>query len=180
MRRDVIQADIPNAVIRTVEENIDPRNPPKRPVQVVHGTLYHGTGSVDENVVHGIPSFIQKKSRKHRKNPHHAEHHAVPAHHAAPHHAQHHAVGESHALRSQALANAAMAEGKATNMLYGITNNPVENPHMILGVDLINRYEQPDIKLHEHNAALHDRIKKLRNTPAGVRAAHTFRKLPLP
>jgi hypothetical protein len=50
-RKDVIQVDIPQATIKTVEEHEDPRFEKKRPVERVHGVLYHGTGSSDPKVV---------------------------------------------------------------------------------------------------------------------------------
>jgi hypothetical protein len=159
MRKDVIQVDIPNAVIRTTEENIDPRFPPKKPVQKVTGTLYHGTGSTDEKIVHGL-SFIQKKSKKHFKS---HSHKANPL--------------ELSAIKSEALKNAKAADDRSTNALYSIVNDPANN-HMILGVDMINRYEQPDLRIHEHNAHLKERLHRLASTPAGVRSAHTLRKLP--
>jgi len=62
--------------------------------------------------------------------------------------------------------------------MNSVTNNPAGSPHMIVGVELANRYDQPDLRIHTHNAALQNRIRSMRNTPAGVRAAHTMRKLP--
>jgi|LauGreDrversion4_2_1035121.scaffolds.fasta_scaffold445448_1 hypothetical protein len=168
MRKDVVQADIPFARIRTVEQNIDPRFPPKKPVARVSGTLYHGTGSVDAKVVHGLPSFIEKKAKKNHSH-----------RSGRRHHLSHCSIKKQvDSNKAEALANAKAAESKAENMLYSVTNNPAPISKMVLGVDLLNRYEQPSLKLHEHNSALHNRIERLRHTPAGVRAAHTFRKLP--
>lgn len=161
LRKDVIQASIPSATIRTVEENSDPRFPPKKAVAVVRGTLFHGTGSNDPAVVHGlIPSFIQKKSRKSHKKHHHKK--------------QINAVHE----RNEAVSHARNAENHSTSILNRITGAPNGGSTMVLGVDLVNKYSQPQLRLHEHNAALAHRLHDLRGTPAGVRAAHTFRKLP--
>jgi len=160
-RKDVIQSDIPSATIRTIEENIDPRFPPKKLVEKFSGNFYHGTGSVDPRVVHGLPSFLEaKKHKKHLKKNSHDFNKQV------------------HNDRSEALSYANSAKIKIDRMIQSITNNPAENSQMILGVDLLNRYEQPDVRLHENNHAHNEGIAKMRNTPAGVRAAHVFRKLP--
>jgi hypothetical protein len=167
MRKDVIQTDIPFARIHTVEENIDPRFPPKKPVAKVSGTLYHGTGSVEAKIVHGLPSFLEKTKNHKRRSA------------ARRHHLSHCSIKKQvESNKAEGLANAKAAEHKAENMMYSITDNPAPRPQMVLGVDLLNRHEQPSLRLHEHNGALHDRIERLRHTPAGVRAAHTFRKLP--
>jgi len=62
--------------------------------------------------------------------------------------------------------------------MYSVTDRPYGGPEMILGVDMLNKYENPDIRIHQHNAELAERLRRVRNTPAGVRAAHTLRKLP--
>lgn len=158
LRKDVIQASIPSATIRTVEENTDPRNPPKKPVHHVSHTLYHGTGSTSPEI---NPSFIQKKSKKHhKKNKNHKKDFNV--------------VHE----RNEAMTQARNAEGRVTNILNSVTGSPNGGSTMVLGVDLVNKYSQPQLRIHEHNAALIKRIHDLRGTPAGVRSAHTFRKLP--
>ena len=59
-RKDVIQAQIPNSITRTIEANIDPRFPPKRTVQKLNASFVHGTQSNDENVV---INFAEKKSK---------------------------------------------------------------------------------------------------------------------
>jgi hypothetical protein len=161
MRKDVVQVDIPSATIRTTEENIDPRFPPKKPVAKVTGTLYHGTGSVDPAVVHGMPSFLQKKSRKHKRRLNSWK-----------------IEKQANLHKVEGLAAAKAAEANSHNMLYSVVNEPAGSNKMILGVDLLNSYEQPDLRIHENNLTLKRRIEGLRNTPAGVRAAHTFRKLP--
>jgi len=160
MRKDVVQVDIPSATIRTTEENIDPRFPAKKPVAKVTGTLYHGTGSVDPAVVHGLTSFLQKKSKS-RKRLNAAK-----------------IKKQSHLHRVEGIAAAKAAEAKSHNMLYSVVNEPAGSNKMILGVELLNNYEQPDLRIHENNLTLKRRIEGVRNTPAGVRAAHTFRKLP--
>jgi hypothetical protein len=67
LRRDVLQVDIPDAVTKTTETNFDPRFPTKRPVARVSGTLYHGTGSTNPKIVHGIPNFLETSSKKNKK-----------------------------------------------------------------------------------------------------------------
>ena len=270
MRKDIVQVDIPEATIRTTEENIDPRFPPKRPVSTVSGTLYHGTGSTDVRITHGLPNFLEKKAlnnarnknknksvskknkskskknkkslnkskskknknslnkskskknksknkknkkskkslkkskskkNKSKKNKNHlknkrnsAKHRTQNTHknknhhksHNKAHNKRHHKeactpdpiVKQTANVKSEALAHAHEAENKASSMISSITNVPEGNNHMVLGVDLVNRYEQPDLKIHEHNRTLERRNAEIRNTPAGVRAAHTFRRLP--
>jgi hypothetical protein len=251
MRRDIVQVDIPEATIRTTEENIDPRFPPKRPVSTVTGTLYHGTGSTDVRISHGLPNFLEKKalnnarnknknksvskknkskknkkslnkskskknksknkkckksrkslkkskSKKNRskKNKYHlknkrnsAQHRTKNTHknknHHKSHNKRHHKeactpdpiVKQTANAKSEALAHAHEAENKASSMISSITNTPEGNNHIVMGVDLVNRYEQPDIKIHEHNRTLERKNAEIRNTPAGVRAAHTFSRL---
>jgi len=188
MRKDVIQANIPTATIRTVEESIDPRFPPKKPVPVVAGTLYHGTGSVDPNVVHGLPpeqivvpvtTFVEKNSKNLKKvekveKTEKAEKIEKVENVKQPHHENVDAMKE----KKEALAHAKSGDDKVTHVMYSVTDRPYGGPEMILGVDMLNKYENPDIRIHQHNAELAERLRRVRNTPAGVRAAHTLRKLP--
>ena len=65
MRKDVVQTELPTMVTRTREESHDPRGAPKKPVKIVHGTVYHNTGSVDPKVVFGSRhSFMEKSNAK--------------------------------------------------------------------------------------------------------------------
>lgn len=203
MRRDVLQADIPISTTRTIETNIDPRFPPKKQVQVVRGTLYHGTGSTDEKVIHGIPSFLQKKAKKtttHSKHKSQSKHKAHSHAHAKAHshsHAKSHAKAHSHshakshakakvetqakmdplAIKAEAVGLASQAGATASNLLNIITNDPAPVSHMVLDAEVTNRREHPSIKLHEHNHHLLARNAAIRHTPQGVRAAHTIRRL---
>ncbi len=200
MRKDVVQVEIPEATIRTTEENIDPRFPPKRPVSKVTGTLYHGTGSNDLSITHGLPTFLEKKSknrklrksRKTRKNrktrkTKKTKKSLAKKNKSRKSHRRHHSrsdeactpepiITQAQDAKSQGLANARHAEESASNMLNSITNNLAENK-MILDVDLVNRYEQPEIKIHQHNQSLERNMRLRRNTEAGVRAAHTYSKV---
>jgi hypothetical protein len=170
LRKDVIQSDIPQATIRTIEERIDPRNPPKRLVPVVHGTLYHGTGSVDPKVVHGSntdaysTNFIQNKLRKLK----HKKHHRSQNKHNI----------DVQNLRQESVRIARATDEKADSMMDKITHNLAGENHMIIPVDVMNKRDTLDLKMHENNQALRKNIEKLRHTPAGVRAANTLRKLP--
>lgn len=163
LRRDVIQADIPQATIRTVETSNDPRFPPKKPVQIVHGTLYHGTGSNDPMVVHGTARFKETSRNKNRTR--------------SRKHKKHNPLAQAHELRAEGLSNARAAEVQATGIMDSLTNNINGSSSMVLGVDVLNRRELPELRMHENNAYLHKRLANMRNTPAGVRAAHTIRRL---
>jgi hypothetical protein len=161
-RRDVIQTEIPQATIRTVETRFDPRFPPKKPVQVVHGTLYHGTGSTDPKIVHGLARFAEKKSKK--QVFHHTDHSLERAH--------------ASAMKNEGLNIAKNTEQRSTDAMYRLSHNIEGENHMVLNVDVLNRRDTPDLKLYENNKTLQERIHRLRYTPAGVRAANTLRKLP--
>jgi hypothetical protein len=171
LRKDVIQSDIPQATIRTIEERIDPRNPPKRLVPVVHGTLYHGTGSVDPRVVHGTTgeasettNFLEKKSKRNHS-------------HAKSHHKRSHHVDVQN-LRSEAVKIARATDEKADYMMDKISHNLAGENHMVIPVEVMNKRDTLDLKMHENNKALKRNLERLRHTPAGVRAANTLRKLP--
>jgi len=164
LRKDVIQTQIPSSVTRTIETSSDPRNPPKRPVSKVSGVLYHGTSSTDPKVIHGIETnFIEKskikKSKKNRKNRKGVDLKSV------------------HSARTDSLKHANSAYEGSSAVLGAIANNLVPSPHMILDAKVTNKREQPDLKLYENNHTLQRRLESLRKTPAGVRAAHTLRRL---
>jgi hypothetical protein len=169
LRKDVIQADIPQATIRTVEERLDPRNPPKRLVPVVHGTLFHGTGSVDAKVVQGgdavettATNFIQKNHKHKKGKKHHRSHHNV----------------DVQALRGEAVKIARATDERSDYMMDKISHNIAGENHMVIPVEVMNKRDTLDLKLHENNRALKRNLERLRHTPAGVRAANTLRKLP--
>jgi hypothetical protein len=177
LRKDVIQADIPQATIRTVEERIDPRNPPKRLVPVVHGTLFHGTGSVDPKVVHGTgaeettaTNFIQKKSTKTKKSMKKGKraHHQNKSLHNV----------DVQQLRGEAVKIARSTDERSDYMMDKISHNIAGENHMVIPVEVMNKRDTLDLKLHENNRALKRNLERLRHTPAGVRAANTLRKLP--
>jgi hypothetical protein len=187
MRKDVVQVDIPEATIRTTEENIDPRFPPKRPVSKVTGTLYHGTGSNDISITHGLPTFLEKKAKNRKSRKSKKSLNRKNKNKSKKSHRRHHSrsdeactpepiISQAQNSKSEGLANARHAEESASNIINSITNNLAENK-MILDVELVNRYEQPEIKIHQHNQSLERNLKLRRNTEAGVRSAHTYSKV---
>ena len=151
LRKDVVQTQIPTSITRTFEESHDPRHPKKVPVSVVKGILYHGTGSNDAKVVHGIETnFLQSNDVN---------------------------VTQALEAKEQGLVASKQTFNTASAVLSSITNNLAGSPQMILKADMTNKREQPDLKVHENNEYKQRRLEELKNTPAGVRAAHTLRKL---
>ena len=147
-RQDVLQVDIPPAIIRTEEIHDDPRFPKKVPVERVHGVLFHGTGSSDPKVV--MPMGFKQIDN-------------TTANAAA-------------SLKAEGVAHAHSADVKASKSISDITRNVAGNPEMILPVVLKNAPEQPDLKQYENNAARARLINNI-ETPIDVRAAHTIRRL---
>jgi hypothetical protein len=148
-RKDVLQVDLPVAVTRTIETHDDPRFPKKVPVERVHGILYHGTGSVDPNVV--MPMGFKEIDNKIASN--------------------------ATSLKTEGVANAVAADAKATKSISDITHNVAGNPEMILPIVMMNAPEQPDLKQYENNVTKTKLIEDMKATPIGVRAAHTIRRL---
>ena len=170
LRKDVVQTQIPASVTRTIETSSDPRSPPKKAVKRVAGTLYHGTGSSDAKVIHGIETnFIQnkirnkgKKVKKDSKRP-------------ASRNADHLVVKSSKALREQGV-QLAKKTYDTSNAVLGSIGLPT--PSLVLDVKMTNKREHPDLRLYENNEVMKKRFDALRKTPAGVRAAHTPRRFP--
>lgn len=170
LRKDVVQTQIPASVTRTIETSSDPRSPPKKAVKKVAGTLYHGTGSSDPRVIHGIETnFIQnkikskeKKARKNNKRP-------------ASRNVENLVVKSSKALREQGVQHAKKAFDTSSAVLGGVG---LPTPSMVLDVKMTNKREHPDVRLYENNEVMKKRVDALRKTPAGVRAAHTPRRFP--
>jgi hypothetical protein len=161
LRKDVIQTQIPNSVTRTIETSIDPRLPPKRPVEKVNGSLIHGTSSVDSKVVMNFAEKSMKKIKNKTKKSHKKDNFdCLKAH------------------TNEALNNANQSYQKSSKILDSITQNLAEgNNHMVLDAITTNKRENPDLALYEDNQTRNRRIEQLRHTPAGVRAAHTIRRL---
>ena len=164
LRKDVVQTQIPTSVTRTFENSSDPRHPKKVPVARVTGTLYHGTGSVDPRVVHG--SFLEKKIRMKRKKISEKKCKNVDSD-----------IKDTLQSKKEGLHYARQTFDTASAMLGSITNGQVDSPHMILNVDVQNKREQPDLQIYAENENRKHRLAALRHTPAGVRAAHTLRRL---
>lgn len=165
LRKDVLQTQIPSSVTRTIETNIDPRNPPKKAVTTVHGVLYHGTSSTDPKVIHGIETnFLEKSVSKKSKKTNKKSRKDID-------------LKSAQKAKEQALNAAKNAYESSSTLLDSITNSVAPNPHVVLDAKAVNKREHPDIKLHQNNKVLKKRIEDLRRTPAGVRAAHTPRRL---
>jgi hypothetical protein len=170
-RRDVIQTSLPSMTTRTVEESHDPRSAPKRPVEMVKGTVYHATGSVDPKVVFGSHhSFIEKAGAKSKKITKKSKKTASKSKKTKKDIHE-----EARSLRVDGLHSAKQAYGRAGIMLDAITSGS----RIILDAKTTNKQEQPhaDLKQYENNKYLHDRVAGMRRTPHGVKAAHTLRKL---
>jgi hypothetical protein len=201
MRKDVVQIDLPQSKTRVTEERIDPRIPVKVPVQKVGGTMYHGAKTTNENIVQGLPNMLEKSSaentvktkknknnvrvtKKARKTQHKAQHraHKLRKHPNAD-------LDQARSFRNEAKAYAHSSHINASNILSSVINKipqPVDpvlkNPlargsDMILDVDVVNRREFPDMKIHEHNHTKHRMIEDMKQSPEGVRAMHTYSKL---
>ena len=63
LRKDVQQITIPTQVTKTTTERFDPRLPLKQPVETFSGTLIHNTGSTNERLVTGLPTFLEKSQK---------------------------------------------------------------------------------------------------------------------
>ena len=183
LRKDVIQADMPTQITRTREESSDPRHPAKRPVTKVQGTLYHGTGSLDPKVIHGtIPSFIEKKKtekkscnkKKCTKKTKLSKRRGGSDHRSKSNcRNKDYVFQDARKMRVDGLAAAKEAYARSGAMLGGIT----ASPKMVLDVHTTNKREKPDIFQYENNAHLRSRVNGMRRSPAGVKAAHTLRRL---
>jgi hypothetical protein len=172
LRKDVVQTQIPASVTRTIETSSDPRSPPKKAVQKVAGTLYHGTGSSDPRVIHGLePSFIQNKMRnkKNKKAQKTKKSHKRPA----SRNTDNAMVQTSKNLKEQGVHHAKKAFDTSSAVL-GAVGLPTTS--LVLDVKMLNKREHPDLRLYENNEVMKKRVNSLRKTPAGVRAAHTPRR----
>lgn len=169
LRKDVVQTQIPASITRTIETSSDPRSPPKKPVKKVAGTLYHGTGSSDPRVVHGIEtSFLQKKIKTRGKKARESSKRPIRSN-------ENLLVKSAKALREQGVKHAKKAFDTSSAVLGSISG---PNRSMVLDVKMTNKREHPDLRLYENNDVLKKRVEALRKTPAGVRAAHTPRRFP--
>jgi hypothetical protein len=175
LRKDVIQTQIPSSVTRTIESSIDPRFPPKRPVTRVSGTLYHGTGSTDAKVIHGIePSFLETKIKSKKLRREHKYHIASNDKEKINCRNKNFVQNHNKKIKEEGLNHAKKTYQASNDILESIS---LPTSHMILDVQNTNKREQPNIELYENNHHRQKRIEDLRRTPAGVRAAHTPRRL---
>lgn len=166
-RKDVIQTTIPSSVTRTFETSTDPRFPPKREVAKVTGTLYHGTGSTDSKVLHGVEtSFLQKKSRKCKRGHNFDKKKII----CKP---RTFAIDDALAAKKEGMKHAEKSYNLSDAVLNSIS---LPTPHMVLDVKTLNKKEHSDLNLYDNNQTRKKRIEFLRKTPAGVRAAHTPRR----
>lgn len=174
LRKDVLQTQIPASVTRTIETSTDPRFPPKKPVTRVSGTLYHGTGSTEAKVIHGIETtFLEakSKSKKHRRG--NKYHIASNDKNKTCCKKKNFVQKDAKKFREEALNHAKKTYNSSNAVLENIS---LPTPHMVLDVKTTNKREHPDIKLYDNNHNRQKRIEDLRKTPAGVRAAHTPRR----
>ena len=164
LRKDVIQAEIPNSVTRTIEASIDPRFPPKKRVPKLNASFVHGTQSTDENVMINFAEKNAKKNFKSKNKNKKIKKHDVDC------------LKKTNAV---ALQNANQAYRQSGSLLDSIASNLVEgnNSSMILDVNNLNKKEHNSLGLYDSNIAKEKRLEELRRTPAGVRAAHTPRRL---
>ena len=164
-RKDVLQADIPNSVTRTIETSIDPRFPPKRPVEKLNASFIHGTHSTDENVVINFAEKNANKKNLKNKNKN-----------------KKNKKQDLDCIKKNtnaALDSARHAYRQSSAVLDSVASNLVEGNHssMILDVENLNKREHNQLSLHDVNLSREKRLEDLRKTPAGVRAAHTPRRL---
>lgn len=186
LRKDVIQTEIPVATTRTIEEHTDPRYPPKRQVERVTGTIYHGTGSVDERVVLGTdPTFIEKKNKvqkkvkvqkkgrakitKHRRDKKDMDHSKSECR------PKDFAIKDTRSLRAEGVAAAKEAYVNSGHMLDALTSQ--NGGSVVLDVKTLNKREFPTVMQYGENHNLKERMESLRRTPMGVKAAHTLRRM---
>jgi len=168
LRKDVIQSDMPTQVTRTVESSSDPRSAPKKPVAKVSGTLYHGTGSLDKKVVHGIePNFIEMKSKKNSKKGNKKIHNVSDK--KAKCRNEDHIMSDTQKLRTEGIKHAKKTF-KVSDAVLGAVGHP--GPNIILDIKTTNKKEQPDLKIFENNTTRKNRVEGLRRTPTGIKYLH--------
>jgi hypothetical protein len=185
LRKDVQQINIPNAVTRVITERYDPRIPLKQEVEKVDGTLIHGTGSTVERIVHGQPSFLAKSEKKLSK--HHKSRKATRNHKNFGNEVD--SLLDAKSSASLGIAQSRAVYNRATENL-GILKNGIAFPYtnklyshfergsdMIIPVQMVNQYERQSLLLNEDAEGKQARIDAYRDTPAGVRSLHTYRRL---
>ena len=204
MRGDVLQMDVPYGATHTRESYLDPRHPLKKGVDIIRGTIYHGTNSVDPLVNHAVNSdkvrstaakmAEQIESSEAIKTPvtptDLAQKAALPPSFVekrshlrksnvrkAKRHT-HRNSPDVNNVKAEGVGHAWTADRKMTALLDKMTPWPQKNVGtMTLGVDLINK-KDPMIKQYHENGEIDRRMKFFSNNPQGIRAAHTQRLLP--
>jgi len=58
-----------------------------------------------------------------------------------------------------------------------MVSNPTEH-HLIQNVKTVNRYETPDLMVHNENKELARGMEEKRHTSMGVRSMNTYHRLP--
>jgi len=182
LRKDVQQINIPNAITKVTTERFDPRIPLKEPVETVSGTLFHGTGSTNENIVHGLPTFLGKSEKKISKNHKSRKHHRDDREHSE-------FLSDATENAQLGVAHSRATFSRATGDL-GILKNGIAPPHtskmynhfergtnMIIPVQTTNKLENQSLLLHDNAAERQASIDAYRDTPAGVRSLNTYRRL---
>lgn len=185
LRKDVQQINIPNAITRVTTERFDPRIPLKQEVGKIDGTLIHGTGSTVERIVTGQPSFLEKSGKKFAK--HHKARKVTKSHRS--HHTEVDTLSDARSSAGIGLAHARATYDRASENL-GILKNGVapsntnklyshfeRGTDMIIPIQMANKYERQSLLLNDDAEGRQARIDAWRDTPAGVRSLHTYRRL---
>jgi hypothetical protein len=175
LRKDVIQTQIPNSTTRTFETKIDPRFPRKGTVSKVNGILYHNTGSSASRINNGIESFfLENKSSKKKLNRFQSNKHHLYMGKKFGWRKKDFIFEDNKKFKEFGLQHARKAYETSSAMLDSFYN---PTPSMILDIKILNKREQPDIRLYENNQHAKQLLNEMRRTPAGVRAANTIRRL---
>lgn len=182
LRNEVQQINIPTAITKVTTERYDPRVPLKQPVSTFSGTLLHNTGSTNENIVQGLPSFLGKSEKKVLKHRKHLRNHRDY---------ENQGLGNSNFLSDTraAVENARAVYNRSSSALNVLKNGiapPINNnlhshfekgEKMIIPVQMTNKLEQQSLLLNDNEAMRQASINEYRDTPAGVRSLHTYRRL---
>ncbi len=176
LRNEVQQIDIPNQITKVVTEKIDPRLPLKQPVETFNGPLIHNTGSTDERIVHGLPSFLEKSGKYKMRNLH-KKNNQIPNIEQAHQHLQ---TGISHAKSvwnrsSEHLG--ILKNGIAPHINPAILERFERGTDMIIPVQTTNKLETPSLRLYDNHKAIQENIEALKDTPIGIRSLNTYRRL---
>ena len=204
MRADVLQMDVPYGQTHTRETYVDPRFPLKKPVDIIKGTIFHGTHSVDPLVTRAVHADIPEEKKVDMSS-------SDDAYATAPiqdknlkdklppasfleknvnklRHRMRKIKKNRNKYRKtdpnfntekeEGISNAWTADMKATNMVDMMTPYPQKHlGQMQVPIDLINKRD-PLIQQYQENGELDRRMNFFAYHPQGIRAKHTKRLLP--